>query len=330
MRAWLIFILSASISYLNTLSLTLKILGSNAAVPAHKRNQTAQFLGIMHHSFLIDCGEATQLQMKKYKIKVNRVNHIFISHLHGDHYYGLMGLISSMHLFGRKKELYIYGPPGLMEIITLQLKYSETCLNYRIVFKEWMPGISETLIDNEHLTVSTIPLNHRVNCSGFLFREKPKKRRINKNRLPKSLTPLQIIALKNGDDITDAEGNLLYLNADVTYEPHPSFSYAYCSDTKYDESIITYIKGVDILYHEATFMDDMRDRAAKTYHTTTIQAAEIALKAQVEKLIIGHFSTRYKELNPLLTESRKVFKNTDLAIEGKSFELVDHEAKMAY
>lgn len=278
----------------------------------------------MHYSFLIDCGEGTQLQMKKYKIKVNRINHIFISHLHGDHYYGLMGLISSMHLFGRKKDLFIYGPPGLLEIISLQLKYSETALNYKIVFKEWQPGVSELLYENDHLTVHSFPLNHRVNCSGFVFREKLKKKRINKKKLTKELTPLQIITLKNGDDLLDDQGNTWVKNEDITLAPHPSYSYAYCSDTKYDESILEYIKGVDILYHEATFMEDMSERAESTFHSTTLQAGRMAQMAGVNQLIIGHFSTRYKDLKPLLMEARTVFPNTELAIEGKDFTLNEH------
>lgn len=310
------------------MSLSLKILGSNAAVPAHKRNQTSQFLGIMHYSFLIDCGEGTQLQMKKYKVKVNRVNHIFISHLHGDHYYGLMGLVSSMHLFGRKKELFIYGPPGLAEIITIQLKYSETRLNYKIIFKEWIPGTSELLYENEHLTIHSFPLNHRVNCSGFVFKEKEKKRRIDKRMFPNELTPLQIIGLKNGEDILDEDGKVWMKNEEYTLEPHPSYSYAYCSDTKYDERILEFIQNVDILYHEATFMDNMKERAELTFHTTTIQAGTMALKATVGQLLIGHFSTRYKDLKPMLDEAKTIFKNTHLAIEGKTFSLDEHQTSI--
>ena len=301
--------------------ISLTILGSNAAVPAHHRNQTAQFLAIMHHAFLIDCGEGTQLQLKKYNIKANRINHIMISHLHGDHYYGLMGLISSMHLYGRKKDLNLYGPPGLLEIVSIQLKYSDTSLNYKINFKEWTPNVSELIYENDNLTVHTIPLNHRVNCSGFLFKEKLKKRRIDKSKINKDLTPLQIIGLKNGEDLHNDEGEVIASNEELTFEQHPSYSYAYCSDTKYNESIVPQIKNVSLLYHETTFMEDMADRAEKTYHTTTKQAGKIAKMANVGQLIIGHFSTRYKELEPMIEETREVFFDAELAIEGKTFEI---------
>lgn len=303
------------------MALSLTILGSNASVPAHNRNQTAQLLNMMQVPFLIDCGEGTQLQLKKYKIKAQKIDHIFISHLHGDHYYGLMGLISSLHLYGRKKELYIYCPPGLKEIISVNLKHSRTFLNYQINLKEWTPGVSELLFENQHMTVHSFPLNHRINCSGFLFREKPKKRRINKAKLTDNVSPLTIIKLKSGEDVMDENGELKYANAHYTLPPSPSVSYAFCSDTKYDESIIPYIKGIDLLYHEATFMNDMEDRAAITFHSTAQQAGELAQKAKVKKLLIGHFSTRYKELEPVLAEAKKAFEPTELGLEGCVFEV---------
>ena len=300
--------------------ISLTILGSNAAVPAHQRHQTAQYLSIMNQNFLVDCGEGTQMQLKKYFLKANRLNHIVISHLHGDHYYGLMGIISSMHLYGRNKDLNIFGPPGLMEIISMHLKYSETTLNYKINLHEWTPNKVELIWENDYITIHTIPLDHRVACSGYLFREKPKKRRIDKKRLNKELTQLQIIALKNGEDLVDND-NIVVKNEDMTLDPHPSFSYAYCSDTRYNERIIDQIKDVDLLYHEATFMNDFQDRASKTYHSTTMDAAKIAKAANAKKLLIGHFSTRYKELQPMIVETREVFPNAELAIEGKNFEL---------
>lgn len=289
-------------------------------MPAHNRNQTSQLLTMMQVPFLIDCGEGTQVQLKRYKIKAQRINHIFISHLHGDHYYGLMGLISSLHLYGRKKDLFIYGPPGLREVIALNLKVSETNLNYKIILHEWTPGERELLFENIHITVHSFPLDHRINCSGFLFREKPKKRRIDKTVMPEGLSPIQIIKLKNGEDAEGPDGQVLK-NKDYTLNPAPSHSYAYCSDTKFDLNLIPIIEGVDLLYHETTFMDDMKERAESTYHTTTLQAGEIAKKAKVGQLIMGHFSTRYKELDPMLKETRTVFENTELAIEGKEFKL---------
>lgn len=301
------------------MSFSLKILGSNAAIAAHHRHQTSQLLTMMQVPFLIDCGEGTQLRLKKFKIKSQRIDHILISHLHGDHYYGLMGLISSLHLYGRTKELNIYAPPGLKEIISIQLKYSQSSLNYKINYREWIPGKSELLFENVNLTVHSFPLDHRIDCSGFLFQEKPKKRRIKKGLLEKNISPLKIIALKDGKDVLDEDGNVLLENKKYTMEPAAQCSYAYCSDTKYTESILPYIKNVDILYHEATFMEDMRERAETTFHTTTRQAGKIAKKASVKKLLIGHFSTRYKELEPMLEETKSVFENSALALEGETF-----------
>lgn len=303
------------------MAISLKILGSNAAIAAHHRHQTSQVLTMMQLSMLIDCGEGTQMRLKQFKVKAQRIDHIFISHLHGDHYYGLMGLISSLHLYGRQKDLNIYAPPGLREIISIQLKYSNTALKYKINFTEWTPGKSELLFENANLTVHSFPLNHRIDCSGFLFQEKQKKRKIIKDRLESNISPLKIVALKNGENVLDEDGNVLYDYKTYTRPPARSCSYAFCSDTKYDESILPYIKDVTLLYHEATFMDDMKERAAMTHHTTTIQAGEIAKKAKVEQLLIGHFSTRYQDLGPLLEETKSVFKDTKLALEGIDFEV---------
>ncbi|WP_109831472.1 ribonuclease Z [Reichenbachiella versicolor] len=303
------------------MSYTVKILGSNASIPAHNRNQTAQLLTMMQVPFLIDCGEGTQLQLKKYKIKAQKIDHIFISHLHGDHYYGLIGLISSMHLYGRTKDLNIYGPPGLGEIITVNLKHSQTFLNYKINMKEWTPNESELLFENQNITIHSFPLNHRINCSGFVFREKPKKRRIDKKKLTNEITPLMILRLKSGEDILDDDGDIRFSSKAYTLPPAPSVSYAFCSDTKYDESIIPYIKGVNLLYHESTFMNDMKERAEITYHSTAKQAAEIAKKAEVDRLLIGHYSTRYKNLQPMLEEAKTVFEETLLSIEGNDYEV---------
>lgn len=259
------------------------------------------------------------MQLKKNKIKAQKIDHIFISHLHGDHYYGLIGLISSLHLYGRQKELNIYGPPGLKDIIAINLKYSQTNLNYKINMTEWEYGEKQLLFENQNILIYSFPLNHRIPCSGFLFEEKPKKRRINRKLLPVDLPPSRIIQLKNGEDILDEDGKVKYPNNEYTLPPAPSRSYAFCSDTKYDEAIIPYIEGVDILYHEATFMEDMKERAAQTHHTTTKEAAEIALKAKVGRLLIGHFSTRYKDLQPMLEEAKTVFESTELALEGHEF-----------
>lgn len=303
------------------MSFTLKILGSNSAAPAHNRHQTSQLLNVQNHTFLIDCGEGTQIQLIKYKLKAQKINNIFISHLHGDHYLGLMGLISTMHLQNRTKDLFIYGPPGLAEIITLQLQYSQTILNYKIKFQEVDTSKRKVIFEDEILVVETIPLNHRIGCAGFLFREKPKKRRIIKEKLPHNCSLKNILSLKNGEDIYDEDGEILYHNESMTFPPRKSRSYAYCSDTKYDENIIEQIKHVDLLYHESTFLSDREERANQTFHSTARQAATIAKKAEVGKLLLGHYSIRYKELQPLLDEARDVFENAALAIEGETIDI---------
>ncbi len=305
------------------MSIIVKILGSNSAAPAHRRHHTSQLVNVEGRYYLIDCGEGTQLQMARFRIKPQRINNIFISHLHGDHYLGLMGLLSTMHLQGRKKGLNLYAPKGLSEIITLQLKYSETVFNYDIKFHAIDTETHKIIHEDDFIKVSTIPLNHRIPCSGFLFEEKPKKRRIDKTKLPDDFTTRNIVRLKHGEDILDNDGNLLFKNGDMTFPPKKSFKYAFCSDTKYDESIIPHIKGVDMLYHESTFTEEHMDRAANTYHSTAKEAATIASKAKVGKLLLGHFSIRYKDLNPILEEAKSVFKNSKLAIEGEEFELVE-------
>jgi len=298
------------------LTFRLKILGSNSAAPAFNRNQTSQVLQVNNNYFLIDCGEGTQLRMGKARVKINKIDYIFISHLHGDHYFGLIGLISTMHLFGRKDDLNIYCPAALEEIINLQLKHSETVLNFKInyTYIDQMEG--DLLFENKNVTVTKFLLNHSIFCCGFLFREKPKPIRMNKDKLPEDISVANIAKLKKGEDIYDTDGKLLYKNSDLTLPPKISRSYAYCSDTKYEENIIPVVKGVDLLYHEATFTKDMEGRAGKTFHSTAEQAAKIAKKAKTKKLLIGHYSVRYRELGPLLNEARRVFPESYLAIEG--------------
>jgi ribonuclease Z len=303
------------------LQFEVKILGSCSATPVYNRHPSAQLLNIDQHFFLIDCGEGTQFQLNRFQIKYNKIDHIFISHLHGDHYLGLIGLISSMHLHGRVKDLHLYGPPGLDEIITVQMRYSETFLKYKIDFHELDTERQETIIDTNSLIVETVPLQHRVKCCGFLFKEKPKKRRINKEMLPANILLQEIALLKNGQDILDEAGKLKYKNEEVTLPPKKSRSYAYCADTIYTENFLDQIKGIDLLYHESTFLKDLSSRAKETYHSTAEEAATIALKAGVKKLVIGHFSSRYKDLQPLLSEAREIFANSFLAIEGETFSI---------
>lgn len=301
----------------------LKILGSNSATPAYGRHHSAQLLNVQNHHFLIDCGEATQIQLSRYKCKTQRINHIFISHLHGDHYLGLMGLIFTMHLMGRQADLHLYGQKGLQEIIITQLKYSNTVLNYNIIFRELDPDTPELLFDDESVEVRSFPLNHRIPCCGFVIKEKPKPYRINKEKLPADLSLANIARLKKGEDVYDENGQLQYKNEELTLPPRKSRTYAYCSDTKYAESILPFISGADLLYHEATFLVERAMWAEHTYHSTTTQAAEIARKAGVKQLIIGHFSARYKDLTPFLAEAREVFDNTLLATEGEIIDVPD-------
>ncbi len=305
------------------MALELQILGSNSAAFAHNRHHTAQLLRVQDKYFLIDCGEGTQLLLKRFKIKLARIQNILISHLHGDHYYGLMGLLSTLHLYGKKADVNIYGPPGLSEIISLQLKYSSTFLSYDIKFHEWTPNLQEIIFEDHQLTVETIPLDHRIHCSGFLFREKPKRRGLLRDKIPELLTPIEVNDLKNGKDLLDNEGNIRYRAMEVTIPPKKPYSYAYCSDTRLIPGMEEKIREVDLVYHESTFMEDMKERANYTFHTTAAQAASLAKKANVGKLLLGHFSTRYKDLGPMLSEAKNIFENTELAEEGRRF-LINH------
>ena len=244
------------------MSIELKILGSNSAAFAHNRHHTSQFLRVQNTYFLIDCGEGTQLLLKKNKIKFSKINNIVISHLHGDHCYGLIGLLSTLHLYGRKSTLRLFGPPGLAEMITIQLRNSTTTLNYDIDFREWTPGKSEEIYEDRYITVTTFPLDHRIPCCGFLFKEKRKRKRINKNIVNRELTPLQINDLKDGKDAVDRHGNVIFKWEEATYPAQPSHSYAFCSDTKYIEHLHEYFKDVYLMYHEATFTEDMVERAS--------------------------------------------------------------------
>lgn len=295
------------------------ILGSSSATPIYNRNPTSQVLNINERLYLVDCGEGTQQQMLRFDVRGSRIDHIFISHLHGDHYLGLIGLLSSLHLNGRKKALKLFGPPHLMDIINLQFKYSETVLQYEILFYPTDPKTPQVILENEDVIVETIPLDHRIECTGFLFREKKRLRKLIKEEVERIGVPIEYYtALKKGVDYTDNRGRV-YRNDTLTIDSATPRIYAYCSDTKYNESYFEQIKNADLLYHEATFMHNMLDRANETHHTTSLQAAEIAIKVNAKKLLIGHFSARYKTLDELLAEAQSVFPDTGLAIEGKTF-----------
>ncbi len=293
------------------------VLGSSSATPAYSRNPSAQLLNINEKFYLIDCGEATQNQLNRFKLKSSRIDYIFISHLHGDHYLGLVGLLSTMHLNGRSKEIYLFGPPELIDIINLQLKVSETQLRYEIIFKATHTEYPEIIFENADVSVETIILNHRIPTTGFIFKEKRRKRKIITEKIDEYDIPLEYIPLlKNGIDYSDKFGNIIP-NTELTIDPPEPKTFAYCSDTIYTEHFLEQIEGVDFLYHEATFLHELLDRAEETFHTTAFQAAQIAVKAKAKKLMIGHFSARYKELDALLLEAKEVFDNTVLAIEGE-------------
>jgi len=295
------------------------ILGSSSATPIFNRNPTAQVLNINEKLYLVDCAEGTQQQMLRFDVKASRIDHIFISHLHGDHYLGLVGLLSSMHLNGRKKTLRIYGPPPLQEIVNLQLKYSETSLNYPVEFIFTDAKNTGVILENQDILVETIPLDHRIPCTGFLFRQKKRLRKIIKENIELLNIPVAFYsALKKGQDYIAPDGSIIK-NDKLTTDSDEPKSYAYCSDTLYNEQYFKQIGAVTLLYHEATFLNDMLDRANQTHHTTALQAAQIASQTRAEKLIIGHFSARYKTLNELLEEAQSVFPDTELAIEGKTF-----------
>lgn len=305
------------------MSFELTILGSSSATPTATRHPSAQVLNHNERLFLIDCGEATQIQMIRYKVKMHRINHVFISHLHGDHYLGLMGFISTLHLQGRSIPLHIYGPQDLETLIRLQLEYSDTTLRYSLEFHIIDNTEPKIIYEDSDISVETIILSHRIPCTGFVFRQKPQLRKIIREKILQYDIPVEAMSsIKQGADFTDENSGKIIPNSEITTEPSPVKSFAYCSDTIYDESLLPQIKGVNTLYHESTFMHDMLLRAQETYHTTCLQAGQLAKKAMVKQLIIGHFSARYSDLDPLLLEAQSAFANTTLAIEGNTYPIL--------
>lgn len=299
----------------------LNILGCNSATPKINSYPTAQVLEIKNHLFLIDCGEGTQVQLRKMKIKFNRIKHIFISHLHGDHYFGLVGLISTFRLLTRETELHIYAPKGLKEVITLQMKLSQSWTNYPLYFHELTSKSSTLIFEDDQLEVYTIPLDHRVYTNGFLFKEKPGERKLDMNAiLNEDIDIAYYRKLKQGGDVPDNKGNIIE-NETVTKPPAEPKSYAFCSDTKYSEKIIPIIDKVTLLYHESTFLEKHKHLCAPTKHSTAIQAATIANKANAGTLVLGHYSTRYFDLNEFKEEAQTVFNNVILAKDGKVIEI---------
>ena len=296
------------------------ILGNNSALPAYDRHPTSQVVTLDQYQFLIDCGEGTQMQLARFKIRRSRINHIFISHLHGDHYFGLPGLITSMALLGRDTDLHVYAPAMLQNIIDLMLEAANTTFPYKLHFHALQDGC--VLVDEEKFSIESFRVFHRIDCWGFIFREKKKPRRIVKGLIGDYRFGADAFEqLKMGENVMTAAGDLV-LNETVTAANTPARSYAFCGDTVYNTSVAEMVKDVTMVYHETTYLKELEERAAARFHSTTVQAANIAVQANAERLLIGHFSSKYEELKEFLDEAREVFPKTDLAIEGVTYRVM--------
>lgn len=301
------------------MSFTLTVLGSSSALPTSKRFPSAHVLNVHEHFFLIDCGEGTQIQLRKFKIKISRIERIFISHLHGDHLFGLPGLLSTFNLLGRKNDLYIHGHPELKHLIEFFLRYFGQDLNFKIYLLPFNTKKNEVIYEDNQLIVTSLPLKHRIPSSGFLFKEKEKPRNIIPEMINKySISIKDIVRIKKGEDYITEAGKVI-LNKELTYPPYIQRSYAYCSDTAYQKNLAELLKGTNILYHEATFLQRDKDLAKITMHSTTHQAAITAKEAGAEKLLIGHFSSRYKNTELFESEAREIFENTEAVEDGKEY-----------
>lgn len=298
----------------------LTILGNNSAIPAFGRHPTSQALTFENQVYLIDCGEGTQMQIQRYKVRRSKINHIFISHLHGDHYFGLIGLIISMELMGREAPLHIYGPAKLEDIIQLQLNAAGTRLRFPLHFKpNEKAGVIAT---GSKMEVSCFQVSHRIECWGYLFREKKLPRKLIKDAAIASGIPANFFyRLQSGEDYTTKTGKRIP-NEKVTTPNLPGRSYAYCADTIYDESLCDIIEKVDLLYHEATYLHEWVQRAGERFHSTAQQAGVIASKAGVKKLLIGHFGSKYESLELFQEEVKETFENAELALEGITFRIL--------
>ena len=300
----------------------LTILGSSSALPTSERYPSAHALNVHERLYLIDCGEGTQLQLRRNRIRFTKINHIFITHLHGDHVFGIYGLLSTMNLMGRKIPINIYAPGNYDIILNSHLRDFDLELGFEIKYTSLKGKDPEVILDNKHLTVASFPLVHRIPSYGFLFREKPKERNIIKECIDKYNIPIsRIPAIKKGEDFVASDGEIIK-NDVLTLPPAPPVSYAYCSDTRYFSRLSSFVKGVTALYHEATFSCEEQKLAKTTFHSTTHDAAITAKNAEAQTLIIGHFSSRYKNINQLVDEARAVFPRTFPAIDGKSYEIV--------
>lgn len=304
------------------MSFSVTILGSNSAIPAYGRHPSAQIVTYGDSRFLVDCGEGTQMRMIQHRARRSGLNRIFISHLHGDHYFGLIGLITSFSLLGRKNPLHLHSFPELKPIIDLQLEAANLKLQYELVW-HFLSGEAEEIFATKSIQVRAIPLTHRIPCVGFLFTEQPKPRTYLPGKGQQHNVPFEAIeSIKAGADFTGPSGEVVP-NSELTGSPPPSLSYAYLTDTRPSEDPSGWLNGCDLLYHEATFMGDASEKAERTYHTTAAQAAQLAKKAKVKRLLLGHFSAKYQDLEALLEEAQAIFPNTALAIEGRTFEVGD-------
>ncbi|WP_298535557.1 ribonuclease Z [uncultured Algibacter sp.] len=298
----------------------LSILGCYSATPRALNNTTSQVLEINSHMFLIDCGEGAQVQLRKHKVKFNRIKHIFISHLHGDHFFGLVGLISTFRLLTREADLHIYGPKGIKEVVTLQMKLADSWTNFNLYFHELTSTESELIFEDDKVEVYTIPLNHRVYTNGFLFKAKEGARKLDVQAAQEAHIDVAYYRkLTQGFDVENKKGIVISNNAVTKPGPRPK-SYAFCSDTMYKEDIVPIIKNVDVLYHESTFLEQHAHLTSKTKHSTAMEAARIAQKAGVGTLVLGHYSTRYDGLNAFKEEAQSVFERVELAEDGKVFD----------
>ena len=295
------------------------ILGNTSSIPVHGRNHTAQIVRFGQECLLIDCGEGTQIQMRKFKVKSSRISYIFISHLHGDHYLGLMGVLSSYHLAKRTKPLTLFGPQGLDEIITTQFRWSNTKLSYPLNFVQTKPEGLNLLLDHPRFTVHSFPLTHRLPTTGFLVTEKVGLRSLIKEKLSEAKIPLEAIqSLRKGDDYRDEKGTT-YTVAEYTHPLPPLRSYAFCSDTRFEPKLVHYLSQPTLLYHESTFMEADAQRAEDTFHSTAKQAAQMAHLLGAKNLLLGHFSSRYVVLEDMLMEAKTVFDKSELSEEGKTY-----------
>tara|TARA_R110002073_G_scaffold15953_3_gene62153 strand:+ start:20903 stop:21817 length:915 start_codon:yes stop_codon:yes gene_type:complete len=304
------------------MSIELTILGCHSATPRVNAHPTSQYLEINSRHFLIDCGEGTQRQMRKYKVGFSKINHIFISHLHGDHFFGLIGLISTFGILNREKPLHVFGPKGIQELINIQLKYSKSYVKFEIIFHELTSKKSELIFEDDKVKVKTIPLSHRVYTNGFLFKEKLKPRKLDTEAI-KNYNEIEVCDynnLKAGRDFILSNGEVLK-NEILTKNPPKPLSYAYCSDTAYKEDIVEIIANSDLLYHESTFLSDREDLAKKTKHSTAKQAAKIAKASHVKTLILGHYSNRYPDTSLFKKEANEIFENVELSDAGKVFSI---------